>query len=50
MGPGIRSGGERTRPQSCLLVGHISRTSWQTAPKAPSLAQSRAMGTLGASA
>ncbi|GCC45396.1 hypothetical protein chiPu_0029206 [Chiloscyllium punctatum] len=50
MGPGIRSGGERTRPQSCLLVAHTSGTSWQMVPKAPSLAQSRAMGTLGASA
>ncbi|GCC40843.1 hypothetical protein chiPu_0024763, partial [Chiloscyllium punctatum] len=49
-GPSIRSGGERTRPQSCLLVAQTSGTNWQTVPKAPSLVQSRVIGMQGASA
>ncbi|GCC39016.1 hypothetical protein chiPu_0023103 [Chiloscyllium punctatum] len=49
-GPSIRSGGERTRPQSCLLVAQTSGTNWQTVPKAPSPVQSRVIGTQCASA
>ncbi|GCC42298.1 hypothetical protein chiPu_0026013 [Chiloscyllium punctatum] len=39
--PSICSGGERTRPQSCLLMAQTSGTNWQTVPKAPSPIQSR---------
>ncbi|GCC42031.1 hypothetical protein chiPu_0026163 [Chiloscyllium punctatum] len=46
-GPCIRSGGKRTRPQSCLLVAQTSGTNWQTVAKAPSLVQSRVIGTQG---
>ncbi|GCC40280.1 hypothetical protein chiPu_0024442 [Chiloscyllium punctatum] len=49
-GPSIRSGGERTRPQSCLFVAQTSGTTGQTVPKAPSLVQSRVIGTQGESA
>ncbi|GCC46174.1 hypothetical protein chiPu_0029964, partial [Chiloscyllium punctatum] len=49
-GPSICSGGERTRPQSCLLVAQTSGTNWQTVPKAPSPVQSRVIGTQSVSA
>ncbi|GCC44423.1 hypothetical protein chiPu_0028366 [Chiloscyllium punctatum] len=49
-GPSIRSGGERTRPQSCLLVAQTSGTNWQTVPKAPSPVQSWVIRTQGTSA
>ncbi|GCC18853.1 hypothetical protein chiPu_0020909 [Chiloscyllium punctatum] len=49
-GPTIRSGGERTRPQCCLLVAQTSGTNWQTVPKALSPVQSRVIGTQGARA